>query len=134
MKSRPAKSGSTSSPHVVAPLTPLGGGFFWANSANHGADITANVWAKCSHCQRSNYRELVRALPLNETEVAVTAYRIYAVDTDGCQILNSELTEANDLEALRTAFEAVRRFPAQRVRLLECDPDNAPDSERSSLH
>ena len=64
----------------------------------------------------------------------MTAYRIYAVDTDGCQMLNSELTEANDLEALRAALEAVRRFPGQRVWLVECDPDEASDSGQSSLH
>jgi hypothetical protein len=51
----------------------------------------------------------------------MTAYRIYSVDTHGVRTLDSELTDTNDREALRAAFEAVRRFPAQRVWLLECD-------------
>ena len=47
--------------------------------------------------------------------------------------LKNELTDTNDLEALRAAFEAVRRFPAQRIWLLECDPDDAQVGEQSQL-
>jgi hypothetical protein len=67
-------------------------------------------------------------------EEAMAAYRIYTVEPDGCRTLKSELAETNNLEALRTAFEAVLRFPAERLWLLECDPDDAPDSRQSSLH
>ncbi len=64
----------------------------------------------------------------------MTAYRLYTVDTDGWRTLKCERPETSELEALRAAFEAVRRFPGQRVWLLECDPDDAPDSGPSSLH
>lgn len=63
----------------------------------------------------------------------MAAYRIYTLDTDGCRTLKKEFTDTNDLEALRAAFEAVRRFPAQRIWLLECDPDDAQVSEQSQL-
>lgn len=43
----------------------------------------------------------------------MTAYRMYTVKTDGWRTLKSEFADPNDLEALRTAFEAVRRFAAK---------------------
>jgi hypothetical protein len=53
----------------------------------------------------------------------MTAYRTYTIDTHGYRTLKSEFADTNDREALRVALEAVRRFPAERTWLLECDPN-----------
>lgn len=62
------------------------------------------------------------------------AYRIYAVDLNGCRTIKSELDGTSDSEALKAAFGVIRRFPAQRVWLLECDPDDASDGADTLLH
>jgi hypothetical protein len=64
----------------------------------------------------------------------MTAYRIFTVDAEGCRTLKSQLADTSNREALRAAFDAVRRSPAQRIWLLECDPDDASDGGSSRLH
>jgi hypothetical protein len=63
----------------------------------------------------------------------MTAYRTYTIDTHGYRTLKSEFADTNDREALRVALEAVRRFPAERTWLLECDPNYAQVGEQSYL-
>jgi hypothetical protein len=77
----------------------------------------------------------MRALPRDGKEGATTAYRIYTIGPHGSRTLTSELADTNDREALRAVFDAVLRFPAQKIWLLECDTDDASGGESNArLH